>query len=941
MGSAFSPLVARLYADLLHRTPSDAESAYWTDVLASGASPAQVAGLFTGSAEYRANLVRQDYLDFLGREPEPAALGYWVNQLASGVTEQGLAAKLLGSDEFFRQQASVARHWSVAPKAGTKQAPHFQLDPVRDWLTGVYGVVLGRMPDAAGLAYWEGRLGHGTPRESVAFGLLTSAEAETWVVTDSYNDLLGRPPDGPGVAWWVSALGHGLTPSGLVAELAGSAEYSFNLSQPPGPGPVPVSVTAATLLPTTDPGFGTVPVDVLTVTGTATAGTSVIVAIDGVPQLRSRVGPGGTWVVSLPAALPFGTHQAAGRPINVISPSPVGFGGGPISGGPVAFQVGSTNPAQPPVPAGKIANVNISQTTQTNVAEESIAVDPTNPQRLFAAGIAVDLPAGQVVGFSTDGGATWTSRLAASGSDNLTAGHSDPALAWDNSGNLFWAYINDSAGVGGNGSSIILNLSTDGGKTFTELTQFPASPGGNGADQPKLAVGANTVWVMFTDQGPTPSVIRAAGAQVTGLGKVGTFSALETVPGSDGGNFGSIAIGPSGQVMVNFETNTSSGGGGPENIMFSLDPDGLGPAGFSQAAIVNATNVGGNFSVPPQPGPFGTGGRTIDAESKLAWDRSGGPHNGRVYIEWTDALQPGSADATGIFVRHSDDDGATWSTPDVQAFDTAGMAQFLPSIDVDQTDGSVGLSWYDCRNDTGSGPDDRDNKPDTDAEIYATASFDGGQTFIPNIKVASGPSNSVTLNPDSMFNFGDYTGLAYTAGTMHPVWADNSTTLPGGHSPLFSMATAAVVLVPQGGGGGGGGGGGPALPEDQFEPNDTSDKAFNFGLLAAGSQAFKGLTITKHANGQPDYDWFRWTAGSAGTFGASVAGSNGNLEVHLFTLSGNTLVELAKDTTAGQKSKAVMAAVTAGETLLVEVKGIELSVGVFGQATYDLTVNLG
>src|SRR5262249_15241189 len=150
----------------------------------------------------------------------------------------------------------------------------------------------------------------------------------------------------------------------------------------------------------------------------------------------------------------------------------------------------------------------------------------------------------------------------------------------------------------------------------------------------KRAVGANTGWVMFTDAGATPSLIGAAGAPVIGLGQVGPFNALETVAGSDGANFGSIAIGPSGQVLVNYETHSSPGNEGPETSFVNLDPDGLGWAGFGAQVTVNATNVGGNFSVPPQPGPFGTGGRTIDAESKLAWDRSGGPHNGRVYIEW-------------------------------------------------------------------------------------------------------------------------------------------------------------------------------------------------------------------------------------------------------------------------------------------------------------------
>jgi hypothetical protein len=386
--------------------------------------------------------------------------------------------------------------------------------------------------------------------------------------------------------------------------------------------------------------------------------------------------------------------------------------------------------------------------------------------------------------------------------------------------------------------------------------------------------------------------------------------------------------------------DNSSTGLGPATVVVNTDPDGLGPAGFGPAVTASATNVGAVFPVTPQPGPFRQGGRTTDAEPKVAWDRSGGPHNGRVYLVYTDsptvATDPSTpVSPTNIFLRFSDNNGAAWSPPVQVNDDTSGNTHFLPYVAVDPTNGSVGVSWYDCRNDTGSGPDDRDGKPDTDAEVYATASFDGGQTFVPNLKVANGPSNSVTLNPvplggsNGPFNFGDYTGLDYNGGILHPVWADNSTSLPGGNSPMFSMATASVpVSAPA-----------PVLAEDPFEPNDTSDKATNFGPLT-GSQTYKALTINKHANGLPDYDWFRWSAGAAGTFSASIAATNGNLELHLFTLSGNTLVELAKDTIKGQANKGVTAAVTSGETLLVEVKGIELSLGVFGQATYDLGVGI-
>jgi photosystem II stability/assembly factor-like uncharacterized protein len=127
---------------------------------------------------------------------------------------------------------------------------------------------------------------------------------------------------------------------------------------------------------------------------------------------------------------------------------------------------------------------------------------------------------------------------------------------------------------------------------------------------------------------------------------------------------------------------------------------------------------------------------------------------------------------------------------------------------------------------------------------------------------------------------------------------------------------------------------------DRFEPNDTSDTATNFGGLS-GAQSYTGLSILTHASGALDYDWYRWTALTSGTFSAAEKDTaGGDLELHLFTLSGNTLVELAKDVTPGLVTRGVAAAVAAGQTILVEVKGRETSYGVTAQGTYDLSVNL-
>jgi hypothetical protein len=79
---------------------------------------------------------------------------------------------------------------------------------------------------------------------------------------------------------------------------------------------------------------------------------------------------------------------------------------------------------------------------------------------------------------------------------------------------------------------------------------------------------------------------------------------------------------------------------------------------------------------------------------------------------------------------------------------------------------------------------------------------------------------------------------------------------------------------------------------------------------------------------------------SSGTFTAIDSIMAGDEEIYLFALEGNTLVQLGLSTTPGQPTRELQAAVTAGETIFTEVKGINTSFGVQTQASYELQVGL-
>jgi hypothetical protein len=85
--------------------------------------------------------------------------------------------------------------------------------------------MLGRLPDAAGQAYWQGLLDAGASRESVAQSILTSGEYTAAQVEDLYSRLLGRPADPLGLQNAVTALAGGMPLDRLEAAMLGSPEY--------------------------------------------------------------------------------------------------------------------------------------------------------------------------------------------------------------------------------------------------------------------------------------------------------------------------------------------------------------------------------------------------------------------------------------------------------------------------------------------------------------------------------------------------------------------------------------------------------------------------------------------------------------------------------------------------------------------------------------------
>jgi hypothetical protein len=84
---------------------------------------------------------------------------------------------------------------------------------------GAYQTSLGRAPDAAGMAFWQGQAAAGTSMSDIVKSIGNSSEGQ---VQQLYQSLLGRPADASGLNFWLSS---GESISQIKAELEKSDEY--------------------------------------------------------------------------------------------------------------------------------------------------------------------------------------------------------------------------------------------------------------------------------------------------------------------------------------------------------------------------------------------------------------------------------------------------------------------------------------------------------------------------------------------------------------------------------------------------------------------------------------------------------------------------------------------------------------------------------------------
>lgn len=440
---------------------------------------------------------------------------------------------------------------------------------------------------------------------------------------------------------------------------------------------------------------------------------------------------------------------------------------GPVTPAPPA-------PPVPPAPAGLVSSASAFTAGCAGVAsagtlynnsevEPHLAINPANPNNLIGSwqqdrwsdGAAQ----GTAVGFSFDGGATWSTRaLPASrcGGGNIANGGdyaraTDPWVAFSPNGVAYQMSLGLSGASFQPGavSAMLVFRSTDGGRTWSNPTtlirdteQFFNDKNTLTAD-PTDSRFVYAVWDRLTTDNRGPAMFART------IDGGASWEAARAIydPGVNAQTIGTeIAVLPDG-TLIHFFTQLNS----------------VGTTNVGQFQIQRSSDKGLTWSQPIKVADFlGIGTRDPETgqairDSAFLGQIAVGPQ-GQLYATWQDARFSGGTRDSIVFVR-SNDGGLTWSVP-TQINGVTAVQALIPSINA-RADGTIGISYFDMRNNTAattSLPMDhwlatsRDGVTWTDRRV-TPASFD------------------MALAPVARGLFiGDYMGLVSSGTTFYPFY---------------------------------------------------------------------------------------------------------------------------------------------------------------------------
>jgi len=487
-------------------------------------------------------------------------------------------------------------------------------------------------------------------------------------------------------------------------------------------------------------------------------------------------------------------------------------------------------------------NVLVSWQREGRFAELLLAADPTNPRNLLGTGIfsRSSHPEGGAetrAYYSRDGGYSWNPiifpEVAANG------GGADPQVAYGRTGTGYFVTLISSVKSPPPRKCMLFYRSEDGGVTWgkpTDPDRFSVQE--KNCDHPQIAVDqtagrfAGSVYITvdypFKNHGMGDAHIGLFRSTDDGRTWIGPVDVANNHSHMDRRYHNeNPVLFTDGELFVPFieaAIDRAKNPLDPENLRYRFATSKDGGATFTAPQKFTLQGGGEIAGLPFTRFPF-----LGNSLPMFAIDNSDGPFRDRIYVAWLeqtddppvrgryafdwyypDAVRKSvyeafkdKAGSTRLFMSYSSDRGRTWAKPKMVASIPGVGDQWNQSIAVNNQD-TVALSWYDTR-DTPAGYDG------VLVHRYLAASIDGGETFLPAVRVSSAPTDpSVALRNligadvkdvdgtsinlmdggGGKINGGEYLGLATdTDGTFHPFWTD-------GRTGTYQIWTARVRVEP-------------------------------------------------------------------------------------------------------------------------------------------------
>lgn len=370
--------------------------------------------------------------------------------------------------------------------------------------------------------------------------------------------------------------------------------------------------------------------------------------------------------------------------------------------------------------------------------EPTIAVDPTNPNRMAIAWRQFNTVTNNFrqagYGYTTDAGQTWTFP----GVIQPGIFRSDPVFDYDADGNF---YYNSLTTVGPDYLCDVFASSTGG-------ASWGAGIPAHGGDKQWMTIdksggqGDGNIYSSWTSSFSSC----LPGFFTRSINRNASYQSCVVIPGDP--FWGTLAVGPSGELYICGTSNI-----GIMIAKSSTAQDSNHVVTWDTTVAVNLDGDEVAFAGSNSPNPGG-----LHGQAWVAVDRTNGPYHGYVYVLCS-VQRNSNSDPLDVMFARSTNGGRTWSSPVRVNDDLSTTAwQWFGTMSVAPT-GRIDAVWLDTRDNPGS----------VNSSLYYSYSTDAGATWATNLRLSQAFDPHVGWpNQNKM---GDYYHMVSDSTGAHVAWA--------------------------------------------------------------------------------------------------------------------------------------------------------------------------